>query len=67
MAKKNAGLGKGLGELLEDNTPTARRESVVMRSESGNIHVTPEPKIDAQPKRLFEEKPKNRSVKANFR
>jgi len=67
MAKKNAGLGKGLGELLEDNTPTARRGTVVMRSESGNIPVTPVPQEDAQAKRLFEEKPKNRSVKANFR
>ena len=66
MAKKNAGLGKGLGELLEDNTPTARRGTVIMRSETGNVHVTPEP-TDPNTKRLFEEKPKNRSVKANFR
>ena len=67
MAKKPAGLGKGLGELLEDNTPTARKSTVVIRNESGRIHVTPEPQVEVKPKRLFEEKPKNRSVKANFK
>ena len=35
MAKKSSGLGRGLGDLLEDNTPEIRREqgSAIRRSE----------------------------------
>ncbi|MBQ8345890.1 MAG: hypothetical protein IJY42_06480 [Clostridia bacterium] len=66
MGKKLAGLGKGLDALMEDNTPTARHSTVVLRSGTERIHVTPEPTVSDRPKPLFEEKPRNRSVKSNF-
>lgn len=60
--KKPSGLGKGLGELLDDNAPEiagGRTAKVVVRTEKK--------KTEGETAPLFPEKPKNRSVKANFR
>ncbi len=68
-AKKPSGLGRGLGELLEDNTPDIRqdRSRVTVHKEGDSIHITPENTSDVKAKELFEKKHKNRSVKANFK
>jgi hypothetical protein len=62
MAKKPAGLGKGLGDLLEDNAPqiaNGRRPKVIVRTEEKKTINTPS---------LFPDtKPKNKSLKANYR
>lgn len=62
MAKKPSGLGRGLGDLLEDNAPvvtTKTSSKVVIRNEEKRVSVTtPE---------LYESKPKNKSLKANYR
>lgn len=71
MAKKPSGLGRGLGDLLEDNSPEIRsRGNVVLRGgaqtsseESSSVVVPP---LGCAPKSLYEEKPK-RSIKANFK
>ena len=62
MAKKPSGLGRGLGDLLEDNSPTLARKSsakVLIRTE--------EKKITVSTAEIYETKPKNKSLKANFR
>ncbi|MBQ8140524.1 MAG: hypothetical protein IJ038_02380 [Clostridia bacterium] len=62
MAKKPAGLGRGLGELLEDNTPeitTKNTSKVTIRTESKKVSVSTA--------ELYENKPKNKSLKANYR
>lgn len=68
-AKKPAGLGRGLGELLEDNTPDLRegRGSASIRKEGETIRITPVGSAEVTTKNLFETKHKNRSVKANFK
>ena len=67
--KKMSGLGRGLGELLDDNTPDMRegRSKVTVKAEGDFIKITPEGSSNAQPKALFETPRKNKSVKANFR
>ena len=70
MAKKPSGLGRGLGDLLEDNAPEIRGGATVIKNEeSGAIHITPPPtpQTGIKPKSLYEEKHKNKSLKANFR
>ncbi len=73
MAKKPSGLGRGLGDLLEDNNPEIRGTSnVVLRGEVGKSSGEEAPSVvvpplGCAPKSLYEEKPKNRSIKANFR
>ena len=61
MQKKPSGLGRGLGDLLEDNSPQIRenRAKVVVRQ--------PEKKQTTTTADIYEQKPKNRSVKANYR
>ncbi len=61
MQKKPSGLGRGLGELLEDNSPQIResKAKVVVRQ--------PEKKQTSSTTEIYEQKPKNRSVKANYR
>ena len=62
MAKKPAGLGKGFGDLLEDNTPEVaggRRPKVIVRTE--------EKKTVNSPSLFPDVKPKNKSLKANYR
>ena len=70
MAKKPSGLGRGLGDLLEDNAPEIRSGATVIKNgDSGSIHITPPPAptTEIKPKSLYEEKHKNKSLKANFR
>ena len=73
MAKKPSGLGRGFGELLADNSLEIQtKSSVVLRGTSrpnanekaSEVEVPP---LGFPPKSLYEEKPKNRSVKANFK
>lgn len=68
MAKKPSGLGRGLGELLDDNTPEikAGKGSVVLKHGNERIRITP-PEAETKEKPLFDELPKNRSIKANFK
>ena len=67
--KKPSGLGRGLGELLDDNTPDIRegRSKVTVKADGDFIKITPEGSANAQPKALFETPRKNKSVKANFK
>lgn len=71
MAKKPSGLGRGFGELLEDNSlESTAKGSVVIRGESDtrkNASEVEVPPLGYAPKSLYEEKPKNRSIKANFK
>lgn len=65
MAKtKAAGLGRGLGDLLEDNAPTVGKigSKVVVRSPEGD-------KVMKTTSDLYDKdkKPKNKSVLANYR
>jgi hypothetical protein len=68
MTEKPSRLGRGLGDLLDDNSPSIRSQkpSVVIRS--GETQVRSKPVInnklyDTTPKPLFESKPKNKSLK----
>ena len=67
--KKLSGLGRGLGDLLEDNTPDVRegRSKVTVETTGDVIKITPEGSAGGTPKSLFETPKKNKSVKANFR
>lgn len=81
MAKKTSGLGRGLGDLLEDNTPEIRIDrGSVMRNEEEKkaepIPLTTSTPVstsasdlyrNTHPKSLYEEKHKNKSLKANFK
>ena len=69
MAKKESGLGRGLGDLLDDNTPEIRagKGSVVLKTGDERIRITPPETEEKQTKPLFNEPIKNRSIKANFR
>jgi len=65
MAKaKASGLGRGLGELLDDNTPelTKTTAKVVIRKDDGDREMRPSSDLYEKDK-----KPKNRSVLANYR
>ena len=66
---KPSGLGRGLDDMFDDNTPDMRpnRGSVTVRKEGESIRVTPVGSTEIKTKTLFETKPKNRSVKANFK
>ena len=61
--KKTSGLGRGLGDLLSDNTPDTRtqKNNVVVRKDGENRPTAA--------KNLYDqgEKPKNKSLKANFK
>ena len=69
MAKKPSGLGRGLGDLLEDNSPeiTTRGKVVIRGGEEKTSASTPStPPAGYVTKPLYTEKPK-RSIKANFK
>jgi hypothetical protein len=67
--KKLSGLGRGLGDLLEDNTPDVRegRSKVTVETNGDIIKITPEGSANGSPKALFETPKKNKSLEANFR
>jgi hypothetical protein len=67
--KKPSGLGRGLGELLDDNAPDVRegKNKVTVKTEGDVIKITPEGSTAPTQKSLFETPKKNKSVKANFR
>ena len=72
MAKKLSGLGRSLGELLEDNTPQIRsgKGSASLRQGNETIRIAPSeetPTAPTETKSLYETKHKNRSVRANFK
>ena len=77
MAKKASGLGRGLGDLMEDNAPVLKRGGTVVRKdEAGATSVTPpaQPKTNTtasgvviQPKGLYDGLPKPNSFKSNFK
>ena len=72
MAKKPSGLGRGLGDLLEDNSLEVRnRGNVVLRGDAKASSEAPAPSVvvpplGCAPKSLYEEKPRW-SIKANFK
>ncbi len=68
MASKPSGLGRGLGDLLEDNTPTLRTQqpNVVVRTGEGNKapkNPLPNTLLEVKTRPLFESKPRNKSLK----
>ena len=68
MSKKPSGLGRGLGDLLDDNTPSMRtpKPSVVVRmGESREAPNTPLPNTlyEVKTRPLFETQPRNKSFK----
>jgi len=70
MAKKSAGLGRGLDELLSDNSPSARsnNNTVIIRApEAESTQFTKSDVYGSGTKSLFDTGHKNRSVKANFK
>ena len=73
MPKKPSGLGRSLGDLLEDNTPSFRAEkgSASIRQGEETIQIgapLPKEQPKPEPKSLYEPvKHKNRSVIANFK
>ena len=72
MNKKPSGLGRGLDELLDDNTPSLRENKgkplVEARGEVKEIKKTPVTSLyDTTPKSLYDTKPRTKSVKANYK
>lgn len=70
MAKKSAGLGRGLDELLSDNSPSVRANNttVIIRTERpADTKFTNSDLYGTGTKSLYEPQHKNRSVKANFK
>lgn len=73
MQKKPSGLGRGLDDLLEDNTLSKRQNTgkplVEARGEAGERNTTTIKSsiYEVKTKTLYETKPKTRSVKANFK
>ena len=74
MSDKPSRLGRGLGDLLDDNNPTMRSQNpyvIVRGSESKDSNkVKSSPRsasanslYDTTPKPLFESKPRNKSLK----
>ena len=68
MPKKPSGLGRGLGDLLEDNTLSMRTQKpsvIVRQGESGEAQKKPLPNslYEIKTRPLFETKPRNKSLK----
>ena len=75
MQKKPSGLGRGLNDLLDDNTPS-------LRENKGQPLVVAKGEVNSEPKRptvststlygnttksLFDTKPRTKSVRSNFK
>ncbi|MBQ8849643.1 MAG: hypothetical protein IJ011_04860 [Clostridia bacterium] len=54
MSRKTSGLGRGLGDLLVDNTPEMKSASVIRRDEDGEVNVTNDEAQIAEIKELAE-------------
>lgn len=74
MSKKPSGLGRGLDELLNDNTMSLRENKgkplVEVRGEVKETqkNTTPITSLyDTTPKPLYDTKPRTKSVKSNFK
>ncbi len=73
MQKKPSGLGRGLEELLDDNTPSLRENKGKPLVESrGEVVKTPaDDRVNTlygnTQKSLYDTKPKTKSVKSNFK
>lgn len=72
MPKKPSGLGRGLDELLDDNTPSLRENKgkplVEAKGEVTQRNITPVTSLyDTTPKSLYDTKPRTKSVKSNFK
>lgn len=72
MPKKPSGLGRGLDELLDDNTPSLRQNNgkplVEAKQEAPTKKITSVLSLyDTTPKSLYDTKPRTKSVKSNFK
>ncbi len=73
MQKKPSGLGRGLDDLLDDNTPSLRENKGRPMVESrGEVQKTPTPDrvstlYGTTSKSLYDTKPRTKSVKSNFK
>lgn len=73
MQKKPSGLGRGLDELLDDNTPSMReKKGKPLVEAKGEATVenktTPITSLyDTTPKSLYDTKPRTKSVKSNYK
>ena len=76
MAKANkpSGLGRGLDELLDDNTPSLRESNkkplVEARGQVTQQKITVNPVTSlygTEHKSLYDTKPRTKSVKSNFK
>ena len=71
--KKPSGLGRGLDELLDDNTPSLRenRGKPLVEARGEVAEKKAAQKIsnlyDTTPKSLYDTKPRTKSVKSNFK
>ena len=70
--KKPSGLGRGLDELLDDNTPSLRENRGKPLVEAKGEPVEPKTipvtsLYDMKPKSLYDTKPRTKSVKSNFK
>jgi hypothetical protein len=70
MTDKQSRLGRGLGDLLDDNSTSIRSQkpSVIIRTEESKVATQIKPSTnkslyDTTPKPLFETKPRNKSLK----
>ena len=73
MQKKPSGLGRGLEDLLDDNTPSMRENKGKPLVEArGEVQKTPTSErvttlYGNTPKLLYDTKPRTKSVKSNFK
>ena len=72
MPKKPSGLGRGLDDLLDDNTLSLREKKgkplVEAKGEAVERKVTPISSLyDTTPKSLYDTKPRTKSVKSNYK
>ena len=75
MAKKPSGLGRGLGDLLEDNMPQVSKTHQVILKKEEPVTVSPQEEEEIRVKKvpeppiskpLFDQPIRNKSIKANF-
>lgn len=72
MPKKPSGLGRGLDDLLEDNSMTLRENRGKPLVEAkGEVKTQASPSVSSlygnTQKSLYDTKPRTRSVKSNFK